>query len=182
MDGHAREYLFIWVVSLDHPDYSVYDCCLPRTSGHFLYKKKFTQSEAYPDMDIIADWLIWIVVNIQWEFEIKLKFDWLSLSNKYLYCFVEGRRTQKHQELRLKAVLRAYFIADRPWHFFENIKTIGGSKNCIWGGVGFRSFCRGVIWMYSITIHLKLLYRDDYYTDINFDRWPTVDLSWPILM
>ena len=104
------------------------------TSGHFLYKKKFTQSEAYPDMDIIADWLIWIVVNIQWEFEIKLKFDWLSLSNKYLYCFVEGRRTQKHQELRLKAVLRAYFIADRPWHFFENIKTIGGSKNCIWGG------------------------------------------------
>ena len=30
----------------------------------------------------------------------------------------------------------------------------------------------GVIFEYifSITIHLKLLYRDDYYTDINFDR------------
>ena len=120
-------------ISLDHPDYSVYDCCLPRNVWTLSIQKKFTQSEAYPDMDIIADWLIWIVVNIQWEFEIKLKFDWLSLSNKYLYCFVEGRRTQKHQELRLKAVLRAYFIADRPWHFFENIKTIGGSKNCIWG-------------------------------------------------
>ena len=123
--------MLVWrFVSLDHPDYSVYDCCLPRTSGHFLYKKKIHSKRG----------LSWYGYN-RWlanlncgKYTIRLKFDWLSLSNKYLNCFVEGRRTQKHQELRLKAVLRAYFIADRPWHFFENIKTIGGSKNCILGG------------------------------------------------